>query len=169
MANGANLGAENGGVQEEQVEEVVMMTSNDLRSSSVGAAMDLADAVNSVSESALDPALGSRQQSSLDPEFTRSESRSELALCQVATTHKGDTQQELGSPVRAHSGSAVPSSSTTRGEAESTSSASTSLPELVLAPLSPRPHTRLQDNIVKPKQFTDGTVRYGRRGFCVTH
>jgi hypothetical protein len=59
MANGANLGAENGGVQEEQVEEVVMMTSNDPRSSSVGAAMDPADAVNSVSESALDPALGS--------------------------------------------------------------------------------------------------------------
>jgi hypothetical protein len=31
-----------------------------------------------------------------------------------------------------------------------------------------RPRTRLQDNIVKPKKFTDGTVHYGRLGLVST-
>jgi hypothetical protein len=31
-----------------------------------------------------------------------------------------------------------------------------------------RPRTRLQDNIVKPKKFTDGTVHYGRLGLMST-
>jgi hypothetical protein len=85
MANGANPGAEygsvQGGVQEEQVEEVEMMASNDPKSSSIGAAMDLADAVDPMGESALDLALGSRQQSSSDLKSTRSESRGESASC----------------------------------------------------------------------------------------
>jgi hypothetical protein len=43
--------------------------------------MDLADAVDPMGESALDLALGSRQQSSSDLKSTRSESRGESALC----------------------------------------------------------------------------------------
>jgi hypothetical protein len=100
-----------------------------------------------------------------DPESTHSESTSD----RVPTAPEGDTRQELGSSVRAHSRSAVSSKSATRGEAESTSFASTLPPELVrAAPMPSRPHTCLQDNIVKPKQFTDGTIKYGHRGFCVT-
>jgi hypothetical protein len=37
------------------------------------------------------------------------------------------------------------------------------------APTPQRPTTRLQAGITKPKQFTDGTVRYGLHGnFCAT-
>jgi hypothetical protein len=59
MANGANPGAENGGVQEEHVEEVEMMASNNSNSSSVGAIVDPADAVDPMGKSALDPVPGS--------------------------------------------------------------------------------------------------------------
>jgi hypothetical protein len=81
---------------------------------------------------------------------------------------KGDMRRVLESSVRERSGLIVPSISTTRGEAEAASVVSTLPSELVPAPAPSRPCTSLQDNIVKPKQFTDGTIGYGRRGFSVT-
>jgi hypothetical protein len=32
-----------------------------------------------------------------------------------------------------------------------------------------RPHTRLQDNIVQPKVYTDGTMQYDHHGLSVVH
>jgi hypothetical protein len=58
---GAENGGVQGGVQEEQEDEVEMSASNDQRLSSVDEIMDPTGTIVPASESALDPAPGSRQ------------------------------------------------------------------------------------------------------------
>jgi hypothetical protein len=68
---------------------------------------------------------------------------------------------------------ASPGSSTTGSNANSsTSHAPASTPEVLDLSVQlevARPRTRLQDNIVKPKVFTDGTVWYDRLGLAMIH
>jgi hypothetical protein len=164
MAHGANLVVENVGVQAEEVTNVQEEHAAILES--VESAMDPVVAVDP-GESTSDQASSHGHVSAWESEpiSRASEVSSALDTRQFsAPLHDAPNPISLGSSTS--SGSAAGSSATSF-----TSRAPASIADVLDLPVQPavtRPRTRLQDNIVKPKVFTYGTMRYDHLGLSMT-
>lgn len=82
------------------------------------------------------------------------------SICERVQTWESTAAGGSSTPTAAH----VPSPSPTAAHAPSSSPVSSAPVPVVVAPDDlnvTRPRTRMQNNIRKPKQYTDGTVRYG--------
>jgi hypothetical protein len=174
-AYGANPGVENVNVQAGELAEELALTQEDENSknSPTARAMDPVSTMDPGSASTLGSVLQSRPGSSPDHVPTN---RIGSALHSVPAASKSG----MHSPVRdtpmlledsrvtgdtEADGSAVLSRSVAGEYAEEENSA---VSRIQMPPAVDRPRTRLLDNIVKPKIFSDGTVRYDHGGLGVT-
>jgi hypothetical protein len=164
MAHGANLVVENVGVQAEEVTNV--QEEHAAISESVESAMDpvvAADPGESTSDQASSHGHVSAWES--EPISRAPEVSSALDTRQFsAPLHDAPNPISLGSSTS--SGSAAGSSATSF-----TSRAPASITDVLDLPVQPavtQPRTQLQDNIVKPKVFTYGTMRYDHLGLAMT-